>query len=270
MKKIILFFPLISLLVVFFIFKRDFIFNFLLFFKKEKVSQVRILVDCSTSVDRDLFKKEILKAGEYWVDNSKENGKIEISIIGSDIGNIASFFSKSYPSESKFSHPVTPVKEKWKEDFIKELKKALDNLPSNPNGSGILESIFRASQILNEVSEHNILLIFSDMREVNSEWNFEKEVPEFKEFKKWAEEQHLIPEFKPNTKIIICGFKPYPSNKDTTKITSTDYFNIRQVWTSLFKDWHIKAYFFEEFNPKTWEEVIRNEKSKLIISSWRQ
>jgi len=199
-----------------------------------------LLLDCSSSMEkaRHFFKQDILKLGEIFVEKALkiDGGKFEILIINTGIDDINYIFKEECPESFKGIIPLS--KDNWKKDFFSNLKNSIKNLPTD-RGSAIWEGIFITTERLNKQEGEKILVIYSDMRQYTpGKWNFEKEVPSVQEFKKWAEKERLIPEFK-DIQITICGFQPLPANTQTTKITSKNYGKLREFWTKLFKEYGI-------------------------------
>ncbi len=212
-----------------------------------------LLVDWSSSLidGRDLIKSDIKEASSWWGQQAsgKDGGRLEIMVIGTGIDDVGLVYSKHCPAS--FNAPVYEFKKRWMNDFEMELDSALEKLPSN-GGSGIIEAMFRATYRLSEFEGKKVLIVFSDMREVNNDFNFENSIPEERAFYLWVDHRYLTPKFDGVT-ILITGFRPYPPNTTTKKLTPFDFGRLREFWLSLFHTWGADVRITERLTIKNLE-----------------
>lgn len=222
-------------------------------FQKRKINAT-MLLDCSSSVsiDRSSLKQGVVEVGRWWAKKAERGGgRFEVLVIGNGIDDLIPVISKICPDS--FPYPTKENRREWKREFEKELQGSIKELPSN-SGSAILEGIFRATNRLNETDGDKVLIVYSDLRQVTpGVWNFERSIPEPEVFRGWAKEQYLVPAIQPETRVVICGFKPYQANSDTSKITPVSYGKLREFWLFLFKEWSTRVSLSENFNPKDLE-----------------
>jgi len=211
---------------------------------------VALLLDCSSSVSegRGSIEGDILQIGMWWAEQGmrRDGGSFEVMIIGRGIDDVTLFFSKRCPDE--FRAPVYESKRQWLKDFQAELRGLPSRLPTD-QGSAVLEAIFRASHRLSESNGEKILIIYSDFRQVNRDFNFEVSIPDMTMLKRWLRQQNLTPELN-GIRLLVIGFKPYPPNATTPKITPEEYGKLYNLWSSLFEEWGVKVKMSETFNIK--------------------
>lgn len=213
-----------------------------------------LLIDCSSSMEAIISSLpeniNIIELGEKFCKKAykRGGGVFEILVINTGIDDIISIFRREYPEY--FKAPTFESKRIWEEKFIQDLEASFKNLPSN-TGSAIWEAIFMATKRLNELEGEKILVIYSDMRQYTpGRWNFEKHIAKTGEFIAWAEKEYLVPEFEPNMKVIVCGFRPLPANTKTSKITPHAYGKLAEFWNGLFEEYGIRVSLNQGFNIK--------------------
>lgn len=223
-----------------------------------------MLVDCSTSVTSDIKLKEknIRVAGEWWankVTTKYRGGRFKVLAINRSISDVVVFWEYSAPR--RFHGPlISKQQAQWRDEFQKALTTKIKEL-SQRLGSGIIEGIFRASEQLDMLQPPKILIIHTDLRQVTGGvWNFEKSVPKYDIFKEWIKREHLEPHFDKETKIIVCGFKPYMTNLNTTTIKTSDYHKLKTLWQSLFNDLGKAVDFVEELQLDILEDLLKEER----------
>jgi hypothetical protein len=188
----------------------------------------------------------VVEVGKWWAAEAmhRRGGVLEVIIIGNGIDDITTVFSTGCP---KFlDAPVYDSKNKWIRTLEAQLQNLSKELPSN-GGSAIIEAIFRASHRLSELEGEKILIVYSDMREVNQDLNFEVSIPNEITVKDWVRQQHLSPPLQ-NIKVFVTGFLPYPPNPTTSKITPVQFDELQRVWVSLFQQWGAKINLTESLN----------------------
>jgi hypothetical protein len=219
-----------------------------------------LLIDCSSSVsaERGPLKKHIIETGKWWAGQamSRDGGKFEVLIIGNGIDDVRLLFSKQLPTSWEI--PIYQSKKKWASGFERELDSLADYLPSD-QGSAIFEAVFRASERLSELSGEKILIINSDLRQVNKDFNFERSVPEsLSVIEHWLIKQDLNPELS-GVRVSVTGFLPCPPSPNTSRISPADYGRLRRLWISLFEEWGVNAKLHESLNLKDLEGGVNNE-----------
>lgn len=219
-----------------------------------------LLIDCSSSVsaEKGPLKKQIVETGKWWAEQamSRDGGRFEVLIIGSGIDDVRLLASKQLPTS--WEVPIYQSKKKWATGFEKELDSLADHLPSD-QGSAIFEAVFRASERLSELSGEKILVIHSDLRQVNKDFNFERSVPEsLAVIEHWLIKQDLNPELS-GVQVLVTGFKPYPPNAKTSRISPADYGRLRKLWISLFEKWGVNSKLCESVDLKDLEGGVNNE-----------
>lgn len=213
-----------------------------------KPINLTLLVDCSTSVMEasHLVETDIFEAANWWGEYAMRNsgGKFEILTIGKAIDDVTLLFSRECPIS--FQAPLYKSKKEWFTDFQRDLRRLTNNLPQN-RGSAIIEAIFRASQRLSESDGEKILLIYTDLREVNGYFNFELSIPNKKVVIHWVKKHNLTPRLT-DVRVLVAGFQPYPPNSTTRRITPKQYGELRTLWLLLFEGWGAQAKLTESLN----------------------
>jgi len=204
-------------------------------------SQFNLLAVCdrSSSASGISCTSETLKdAGIYWIGRADEagGGKFEVFLIDQGFDTAVILFSAEYPE--KFPGPVSMHKKKWRNTFLQRLTDAIESLPTN-KGSAVVEAIYRASLRIPDGGE-TLLYVMSDMRQQNTVFNFEKNVPSEKEFLRWLEISSIKPTIKASTNILVCGIHPY-TPAQTSRMTTENYDRLLKLWRSVFTQWGVKA-----------------------------
>ncbi len=207
------------------------------------------LCDRSSSAGEISCTKDILRAaGNYWISKADEagGGVFEVLMIDQGLDTTTVLFSETYPE--RFPGPVSVHKKRWKNNVLKKLSVATDSLPTIL-GSAIVEAIYRSSLRI-PVRGETLLYILSDLRQQNRDYNFEKTVPEEREFIRWLGKNMIRPVFKPSVQILACGVHPY-SPQQTTRMTTENYDRLLKLWRAVFAQWGVKASITEACNLKT-------------------
>jgi hypothetical protein len=211
---------------------------------------VTMLVDCSSSMSgsEQAVREEITEVGRWWARQAMrgDGGSFEVLIIGRDIDDLEILFSAKCPDS--FGAPLFESKKKWMNGFAAALQEAAVKMPSD-GGSAVIEGILRASFRLSETGGEKTLIILSDLREVSSDINFERSVPDKSVVECWLSKHCLAPNLG-DIRVMCVGFKPYPPNANTSKISSEEYVKLRGLWLSLFESWGARAKLTESFNPE--------------------
>lgn len=183
-------------------------------------------------------QKNIEEAAKLWIRQAGDagGGTLEVALIDSGFDSAEIIFSEKYPE--RFPGPVTLNKRKWTGQFRERLAKMIEGLPEN-KGSAIAEALYRTSLRIPQDGATRIY-IFSDMRQVNETFNFERSVPGKMEFINWLDSKSMKPKFSPGTRIMACGLHPYtPGN--TSRMTTENYEKLTGLWTEVFRKWGVKA-----------------------------
>jgi hypothetical protein len=201
-----------------------------------------LLIDCSSSMSegRVSTERDIVEAGKWWAGQAMKNGggRLEIIVIGRGIDDVSLVVWARCPSS--FAPPIYESKKKWMTGLERQLDSLAHGLPADA-GSAIIEGILRASNRLNENRGEKNLVIYSDLRQVSKALNFESSVPcSLALVEELVKRQHLTPDLR-NIKVVVAGFKPYPPNPKTSRISPADFGKLRIVWFSLFEKWGAKV-----------------------------
>jgi hypothetical protein len=200
-----------------------------------------LLAVCDRSSSADEFSctpETIEHAARLWLRKADDagGGTFELFIIDKGFDSTTILFSATYPE--RFPGPVTANKKKWRMAIFQRLYQATKTLPTN-KGSAIIEAIYRSSLRIPHDGQ-TLVLVMSDMREVNEAFNFERHVPSEREFMRWLDRSAIKPVFKSSTTIIVCGAHPYTPDQ-TTRMTIENYDRQLKLWRSVFTQWGVKA-----------------------------
>jgi hypothetical protein len=121
----------------------------------------------------------------------------------------------------------------------------VDSLPQN-GGSAIAEAIYRASLRL-PASGNCTIVVYSDLREVNGEFDFERRIPSYVEFRRWLDANGIKPEFPERTSLEVVGISPY-SGPNTSRLTAKNYKKTIELWEQVFSEWKVNASISETLN----------------------
>jgi len=205
-----------------------------------------VIADQSTSLGgHHLSGADLAQIGSAWVDRAERmgGGRFEILIVGKSFDDVPVFFSQEYPS--KFPAPISQSKVEWRKVFINRLAEIADSLPGD-GGSAIAEAIYRASLRVPTSGQSRILL-HSDLREVNREFDFERIVPTYADFSRWLEANGITPAFSESTRLQVVGVHPY-SGPNTSKLTAKNYDETIRLWQQVFRKWKVNASISETLN----------------------
>lgn len=215
---------------------------------KEKFKMTVICDRSSSGGEYSCTSEKLIEAGRMWVGlaDKSEGGSFEAYVIDKGIDSTYLFFTESYPE--RFNGPVLANKKKWQAAFEKKLSTASKALPGN-KGSAVAEAIYRAA-LRSPTEQETTIVIMSDLREVDERFNFEKNVPDPKEFFSWLSENGIHPRLGKRTQIQACGVHPY-SPTNTAKMNAVSYEKLMKLWQAVFNEWGIRATISEtcDFNP---------------------
>ena len=198
-----------------------------------------VVGDRSSSANEYSCTKDIIQnLALAWLEKADESdgGMLRIYLVGTNFDDTPLFFSAEYPDH--FQGPILEHKNAWKKEFVNRLSGILSSLPIN-RGSAIAEAIARAS-ITNPEPGHTMFVVASDLREVNSTFNFEKRVPTFEAFSRWIDEKSIHPHFDSTVSVCVIGVHPN-SPANTSKMTAKNYDSLVDIWEKIFHKWGTTA-----------------------------
>jgi len=196
-----------------------------------------VLCDRSSS-SLNVCNKDVLKeAIRGWLQEASTDDKFEIFVIGGDIYDVKLAYAVAVP---KFNSPVTKNKAQWKKTIAKEMD-AIEL--HNAGKSAMFQAIWRASQKINK--KDSALILISDLRHVDKRYNFERKIPESKEFIKYLKDQGIWDVGLTGHRVYICGFHPNEAVA-TGAPTAKNLMQIKTVWKEVFSSWGIKVPIKEE------------------------
>ncbi|MHB8172958.1 MAG: hypothetical protein ACYDFU_00665 [Nitrospirota bacterium] len=216
---------------------------------ENKVNMTIVCDRSSSASEYCCTNKRLREAGKIWMEKADDagGGNFQIILIGDSFDDAKVIFSKKFPRQ--FPGPVISNRRKWEREFIQKLDSI--KLPNLKNSSGIAEAIFRSS-LLNPKDGKTYIVVLSDLREVNSSYNFEKKVPPANEFIAWLDANSIRPRFGGSVQLLACGVHPY-SPPGTSPMTPQDYTRLITLWQATFQHWGVKATISEMCNFEDYE-----------------
>jgi len=198
-----------------------------------------IICDRSSSANEFACSKEnIQEAVHVWVERADEagGGIFEVHIIGNSFDSTQLLISESYPN--RFPGPVSINKKAWRDAFFQKVSEKTSSL-SNNMGSAIVEAIYRCWLRIPDIGK-TLLVVASDMREVNESYNFERRVPSPEEFAQWLDSKGITPNFPSSTEMRIFGVHPH-TPEGTAVMTPENYGKLIKLWQAISEKWAVKT-----------------------------
>ncbi|MDA8088368.1 MAG: hypothetical protein M0Z75_16930 [Nitrospiraceae bacterium] len=216
-------------------------------------NRVNMTVICDKSSSSDEISctnKRLNEAGKLWMGKADDagGGEFQVVVVGDSFDTAKVIFSKKFPMY--FPGPVIANRRAWETEFIQSLDAI--KLPQLNDSSAIAEAIFRSSLLIPNDGK-TYIVVLSDLREVNPQYNFEKHIPTPTEFIHWLDANDIRPRFSSSVQLIACGCHPYDPNADTSPMTPKNYVQLIELWQAVFRHWGVKATISEMCNYENYE-----------------
>jgi hypothetical protein len=127
--------------------------------------------------------------------------------------------------------------------FITKWRKTVQEMKLPQGGSAIAETLSVGGTRLGEMKGKLVLFLFSDLRQVTAgSMNFEKKVPNPKQFVAWLEKNELLVDLS-GIDMTVCGVHPQKA-PSTAKFTSVQEKKLREAWQAGFAAMNVTASIF--------------------------
>jgi hypothetical protein len=113
----------------------------------------------------------------------------------------------------------------------------LAQLPSTyfqENASAIIEAIHASVSTLREREGRYALIVFSDLRQLSNEWDFDAAIPQPATFLAWLKKTHLLPDMR-DIPVLGCGLHTHRSPGRGSH-TARDTTQLQEVWQRTFRE----------------------------------
>ncbi len=123
--------------------------------------------------------------------------------------------------------------------------------------SAILDAVNVAARRLREENGIKVLILLSDLRERNQQYDFEDTpLPKPEKFCAWLRSRSLMPKL-PDVEVVVAGSYDGPSEKTRSR-SSTDVDRLQAIWAAMFKEMGItkEMVFHERLLDKYLNDIV--------------
>ena len=171
----------------------------------------------------------LLRAFDFWVTEglARPGSSLSVAVVGSSRDTLQTVYHLSVPERSVGERVAVLLGARA------ELAELLTSQSFAQNGSAIIEAIHADVTALRERQGRYYLVVFSDLRQLTPEWDFDHSIPQTSTFLAWLKKTHLLPDLR-DTPVLACGVHSHRSPGRGLH-TATREAKLHDLWQAVFQ-----------------------------------